>query len=105
MENQNPSQPNPIENPQTQTSSASQGVPLRGYGRKFPFPKYIFLVIVFVILLAIVGSAYFMVQNNSSKQTYQTPKQTTTVTPTPNLNPNTGTLYGDIKVRLQEVIK
>src|SRR3990167_6011065 len=50
------------------TDSASQGVPLRGYGGKFPFPKYIFLGIVFVFLLLIVGGAYFLGRNSVFKE-------------------------------------
>ncbi len=46
---------------------ASQGWTLQGY-RKLPFPKYVFLGIVFVILFAIVGGAYFLGKNAVYKQ-------------------------------------
>lgn len=69
----------------------------------------IVLLLVFV-LIAIVGVWYFM--KNSSQQS-SIPQQTNPVnttqnniaTPTPNLNPNTGDLNTDIKVRMQEVLQ
>ncbi len=100
MENQNPTQSNPeIQNqaPPPVAESEPKG--------KFHLPKFAFLGIVFIILFVLLGGVYMLGKNNAGKQVSQTQKQTTAVSPTPNLNPNTGTLYGDIKVRLEEVIK
>ena len=70
MENQspteNPNQNAPIQSPQNQTPDlASQGVPLRSY-RRFSFPRYLFLGIVFLILLAIIAAAYFLGGNSNN---------------------------------------
>lgn len=37
-------------------------------GRKLPFPKYVFLGIVFVILLGVIGGAYFLGRNSVFKE-------------------------------------
>src|SRR3989344_3394339 len=73
---------------------ASQGAALRGGTRS----KWLMLGIIAVVLLILVGGVFMLTKNNASKQINQPPTQTTTASPTPNLNPNTGTLYGDIKV-------
>jgi flagellar basal body-associated protein FliL len=87
------------------------------YGKK-SFTKWI--VIYLVIAVVLYGVAYFLFlskkSNNpySPSSTYSTPTYsptpaTSTASPTSpsqtNLNPSTGNLYGDIKTRLQEVIK
>ncbi|MBI2621831.1 MAG: hypothetical protein HYW63_04295 [Candidatus Levybacteria bacterium] len=45
------------------SASAFQGETLEGYGKKFPFPKYIFLGIVFLILLVISTTVIFFISN------------------------------------------
>lgn len=50
------------------TGLAFQGVSLEGYGRKFPFPKFVFLGIGFVILLGVIGGAYFLGRNSILKE-------------------------------------
>ena len=50
------------------SAPALQGEALEGYGRKFPFPKYVFTTVVFVILLAIIGGAYYLGRNSVFKE-------------------------------------
>lgn len=65
-----------------------------------------------IIFLIIFGGVYYFYTHKMSQPlTPQSPVNTKTnsqVTPTTqpaSLNPNTGNLYGDIKVRLKEVLK
>ena len=50
------------------SSLASKGQALRSYGKKLPFPRYVFLGVVFVLLLIIVGGAYFLGRNSVFKE-------------------------------------
>ncbi|GEM_PF-2519223 len=103
MENQNPKYPTTQENGSLETPPSA--VKIEDKPKK-EFPKILIIGIVFVIII-ILGTVLFLVKDNSSKETTLVATPTPILTPitTLNLNPNTGTLYGDIKVRLQEVIK
>ncbi len=75
---------------------------------KKSFPLKWLLVITGIILVAILLIGIYMLSKNQSVN--QKPAQKTTQTPTPikkpnTLNPNTGNLYSDIKLRLNEVLK
>ncbi len=50
------------------STPALQDETLEGYGGRFHFPKYIFLGIAFVILLSIIGGAYFLGRNSVFKE-------------------------------------
>jgi len=86
MENQTPIPLNPISGSQTPTPPPPvvQNEPKK----RFPIPKYAFLGIVFIVLLAIIGGAYLLGKNSSNKLAYQTPLDlpeptTQAATPTP----------------------
>lgn len=72
--------------------------------------KRIITVIVVLFLLAVGGSAAYFLSKNVKTQPKNaivapTPTIAINKTVTNNLNPNTGNLYKDIKVRLKEVLK
>lgn len=63
--------------------------------------KWIVVAIIVVVLIIASGAgAYFLNKNSAPKTQTPTPSKTTN-----SLNPNTGNLYNDIKVRLNEVLK
>ena len=65
------------------------------------------VVVVLIFLFVLVGGLYLLGKKQATK-VVMTPTPTPAMTAKPattNLNPNTGNLYGDIKVRLQEVLK
>jgi flagellar basal body-associated protein FliL len=71
------------------------------------FPKWPLIIAVIILITILLIGAYALNKNQSAKQKLATQ---TTQTPTPtkmpnSLNPNTGNLYSDIKVRLNEVLK
>lgn len=67
--------------------------------------KMLFLVpILFIVILIIVGGAYFFSTKNKPKVVSHKTSPTPTIDKK-NLNPNTGNLYEDVKVRLKEVMK
>lgn len=69
--------------------------------------KWLKIGMLTVVVLFIIGGAYLLLKNQAKKGVVTTsPTQTKTIAPKiTNLNPNTGTLYGDIKVRLHQVLK
>jgi len=77
------------------------------------------LILIIVVVLAVGGYLFYKQNSQPSLHPQQTkqyspvptissPSSTPTASTTPkttSLNPNTGNLYGDIKVRLNQVIK
>lgn len=86
------------------------------YGKKSWSKRILIYIAAAVVLYGIVYFVFLSkkTSNPYSPTTYSIPttspasiipSSNPTSTPQANLNPNTGNLYGDIKTRLQEVIK
>lgn len=65
-ENQNPAQPDPVQSSQAPIPPIPPS--LNENKRKLPVPKIALLGIVFIILIAIIGGAYFLDNNKAIKQ-------------------------------------
>ncbi len=71
---------------------------------------YLLPILGILVVLLIVGGAYYFYTQKTSQSlipqsSVNTQTQTTPANKSVNLNPNTGNLYSDIKVRLNQVIK
>lgn len=66
MENQNPIPPNPVSGSQTPTPPPP--IVQNETKKRFPIPKYAFLGIFFIVLLAIIGSAFVLSKNSVYKE-------------------------------------
>ena len=89
----------------TQPSIASQSLFSKILNEKGNF----LMVLGIIVVLLIIGAGIYYLNLNKNRTTDTTNYQKT-ATPSPetskvNLNPNTGNLYQDIKVRMQEVLK
>jgi hypothetical protein len=117
-----PVQPNPlsepiIQQPVIQQPPIQQAPVPQQPANEPPSPGIKLKWILFIIILVVVvgGGIYYLNirQNKQNQQNKQNKKTAITQTiaqpsPTPtvvNLNPNTGNLYNDIQVRLNQVIK
>ena len=100
----------------SQVTSSPETQPVDNTSSFSPAPKksnkmLVWAVIFLVVVLALGVGSYFLINSGKSIPSSSTPAVTPTPTPTPTsvskvtLNPNTGNLYQDIKVRLDEVFK
>lgn len=102
MNNQIPQQV-PPQNPTTENSTRVNSPPAP---KSFLSKKIILIVVILVIFLG-AGGTYFVL-NSQNKPTPTIAKTEPISTPTStieNLNPNSGNLYEDIKIRMNQVMK
>lgn len=69
-----------------------------------PNKNYKKILVIFVLLVIGIGVLLALVYKKDGLKTAYN-SESPVPSASPNLNPNTGDLYGDIKVRLNEVIK
>lgn len=83
-----------LPNPQVQNPPASPVEPPKNL-----FLRNFFIFFAIAVLIALLGTSAYLVTRN------QQPADTEKISEKKNLNPNTGNLYEDIKVRLKEELR